>query len=49
MNKDKLKKYKNRFRLILVYTNSHENKDYIQSKNYTKNILLNFIKDMLNL
>tara|TARA_Y100000589_G_C27094189_1_gene605238 strand:- start:236 stop:760 length:525 start_codon:yes stop_codon:yes gene_type:complete len=40
MIKDKLKKYKNRFRLIIVYTNNYENKDYIKSKKlYKKNIV----------
>lgn len=40
MIKEKIKKYKNRFRLILVYTNSYKNEDYIESKKlYKKNIV----------
>lgn len=38
--KDKLKKYKNRFRIILLYTDNYKNKDYIYAKNkYKKNII----------
>ena len=40
MLKDKLKKYKNRFRIIVLHTDSYNNKDYNESKKkFKKNII----------
>lgn len=47
--KDKLKKYKNRFRILLIYTNSYKNKNYIESKKIYKENITKFHKRFVKL
>ncbi len=44
MIKDKIKKYKNRFRLLLIYTDNYKNKKYIDSKKLYKKHMVKFHK-----
>ena len=47
--KNKLKKYKNRFRIILVYTDKYTNDEYIKSKEAYKKHIIKFHKRYVKL